>query len=188
MADVYVTGLADLQKVLNQFPVKVETNIMRGALRAGAVEIRKEALRLVPVGPPSSEGKRLYGGYQGALRDSIRITTRRRGRRINASVMAGGKTKKGADVFYAHMIEYGAKQTPGKYRIPSVTSQVKRLLIGGQWVSSVMHPPLRAQPFMRPALDRTNRRAIVAAGNYIKRRLATKHGINTAHIRIEGDE
>ena len=41
---------------------------------------------------------------------------------------------------------------------------------------------------MRPALDSQATRAVVAAGEYIKRRLATKHGLDTSGVMIEGDE
>lgn len=41
---------------------------------------------------------------------------------------------------------------------------------------------------MRPALDSNITAAVVAAGNYVKSRLATKQGLDTSHIMVEGDE
>lgn len=41
-----------------------------------------------------------------------------------------------------------------------------------------MHPGARPKPFMRPAFDTQHRAAIEAAREYIRARLAIKHGIN----------
>ena len=44
MADpVHVKGLSDLQAFLDQLPAKVERNVMRGGLRAGANVIKPAA-------------------------------------------------------------------------------------------------------------------------------------------------
>lgn len=156
--EVAVKGLKELDAFLKRLPAKVEGNILRGALRAGAKVILTEAKVLVPVGPPNAENVRLYGGHEGALRDSIRISTSRRKGDVKASVKAGGKNKKtGADVFYAHFIEFGTVKG-------------------------------NAIPFLRPSLDSKQGEAVVAVGNNIKKKLATKHGINAPEIKLEGDE
>ncbi len=181
---INVKGLSDLQKFLDDLPVKMEKNIMRGALRAGCNIVKDEAVSLVPMGPPSSENTKIYGGYIGALRDSIRVGTRSKGGTVTAYVKAGGKTKRGADVYYAHMFEYTGgrkhqiKAKPGHYL----------LVAGGHPIAEVSHPGFKATPFMRPALDREAQAAVIAAGNYIKDRLATKEGLDTSAITIEGDE
>jgi hypothetical protein len=41
---------------------------------------------------------------------------------------------------------------------------------------------------MRPALDAQASAAVVAAAEYMKDRLATKHGLDTSDVVIEGDE
>jgi len=41
---------------------------------------------------------------------------------------------------------------------------------------------------MRPAFDGQSSAAIMAAGEYIKKRLATKHGMDTADVNIEAEE
>ena len=46
------------------------------------------------------------------------------------------------------------------------------------------HPGFRPKPFMRPALDSQANNGVLAAADYIKKRLATKNGINTADIDI----
>ena len=80
MAELNVTGLAELQKFIETFAPKLQRTIMRTGMRAGANVLRKIAVGIAPSGPPSAEGKRLYGGHVGALKQSIRVGTKfRRG-------------------------------------------------------------------------------------------------------------
>jgi len=169
MTDIKVKGLAELQTFLDQLPAKMEANVLRGALRAGAKPLLESAKAAAPVGEPSEANRRRYRLYAGALRDSIRISGRidRRNGNITAKVVAGGKTKSGADVFYAHMVEFGTK--------PHI-------------IGDGTHPGVQAKPFMRPALDAQSQAAVVATGEYIKKRLAKKHGLDTADIEIGVDE
>ena len=97
-------GLAELEKVLNDLPLKLEKNIIRGALRAAAKPVVAEAKRLVPV-LAIPDARRLAG----ALRDSIRVrgVNYRRGR-LTGGIVAGGSNKKsGVDTFYARFVEFG---------------------------------------------------------------------------------
>jgi len=169
MTNIKVKGLAELQTFLDQLPAKMEANVLRGALRAGAKPILGAAKSAAPVGEPSETNRKRYKLYAGALKDSIRISGRidKRNGNVTASVKAGGKTKSGADVFYAHMVEFGTK--------PHV-------------IGDGTHPGVQAKPFMRPALDAQSGAAIVAVGEYIKKRLATKNGLDTADIEIEIEE
>lgn len=179
MADLHVTGLADLQKFLDTLPARLEANVMRGALRAGATVIKAQAQQNALPGPPNARNVRLYGAYAGALRDSIRVGARIKGGTVTAYVRAGGKKKGGADVYYATMVEMGTKPhkisaKPGHY-----------LSIGGGFVKSVEHPGSRAKPFMRPALDAKAGEAVAAAAEYMKARLSTRNGLDTSEINIE---
>jgi len=45
---ISITGLAALEKQLQQLPDKLAKNVLRGAVRAGAVAIQKEAKALAP--------------------------------------------------------------------------------------------------------------------------------------------
>jgi len=183
MAEIHVSGLAALQKFLDELPVKIEKNILRSALRKGAVVIMAEAKQRCPVGLPTNEAAKKYGGYPGALRDSIRVGTNYRAGRVTASVKAGGKTKKQGDAYYAHMVEFGTRA----HVIKTVTRKGS-LVIGGRFVGrSVQHPGARPRPFMRPSLDGKAQEAVIAVGEQMKVRL-TKEGIDTADIVIEGDE
>ena len=163
MADVRVKGLADLNKFLQQLPAKVEQSVLRGALRAGAKVVQEEVKAQVPV-------------KSGTLRRGIKISTARRRGLVTAKVKATGK--------HAHIapwLEYGT----GAHRI---VSRGKGLLFGGMFAKSVEHPDIKPRPFMRPALDSRSGEALLAVGNAIKKRLATKHGLNTADINLELEE
>jgi len=172
MSNQHIQGGAELDKMLQTLPVKLEKNIMRAALAAGARVIMREAKALAPVGRPSNTNAREYGGYPGALRDSVRVTTRfTKDGQATASVKAGGRTKKGADVFYAHIVEYGARRHIIKPR-------AKRMQIGDNFVAGqVEHPGVRPRPFMRPAADTKMAEAVDVATAYIRKRL-TKEGID----------
>lgn len=167
MSDVKVKGLSELQKALDTLPTKIQNNIMRGALRAGSKLIKDEAAGRVPV-------------ESGLLASSLRISTRNRNGQVQASVSVGGATKRGSIVArHAHLVEFGTK--------PHVIEAKagKTLAIG---VKRVNHPGAKPQPFMRPALDLTQGQAIAAVGEYIRTRLATKHGIDVPAPLEEGDE
>lgn len=180
---VRVKGLSELERFLDDLPAKLQSNVMRGALRAGAKQILEAAMARVPLGPPSSENASVYGGHYGALRASLRVSTKVKDGKVTASVIAGGKSKKsGASVYYAHFVEYGT-------RPHTITAANRKALsLGGLFFQSVEHPGARPRPFMRPALDTQAQAAVILTGTYIRDRLSTKHGLDTAHIRIEGDE
>ena len=186
MADtttIKVTGLAELQALLDTLPDKLELNVMRGALRAGAKLIMQEAVANVPVGATSTGNADKYGGYAGALRDSIHIGTKLSRPYVIARVVVGGKMKNGADVWYAHIIEFTGA-------VPhTISARGKAALsIGGLLFQSVHHPGMKAHPFLRPALDAKAQAAVIASAEYMKMRLAKKEGLDTADIVIEGDE
>lgn len=55
-------------------------------------------------------------------------------------------------------------------------------------VATVSHPGARKQPFMRPAFDNKQREAVQAFADYLRKRLATKHGINVPAPADEADD
>lgn len=163
MSDVRVKGLSDLNKFLQQLPAKVEANILRGALRAGAVVVREEMRATVPVDT-------------GTLKAGLKISTNRRRGQVSAKVKATGK-----HAYIAPWLEYGT----GAHRI---VSRGKGLLFGGMFAKSVEHQGIEPRRFMRTALDSRSGEALLAVGNAIKKRLATKHSLNTADINLELEE
>ena len=95
------TGDAELQKLLNALPEKVQKKIMRQALREAAKVVAAEARARAPVGT-------------GTLRDSIKVRAAK-GKRgtIGAEVVTGegyfqGKT------FYGAFIELGTRKMGAK--------------------------------------------------------------------------
>ncbi len=163
MADVKVKGLADLNKFLQQLPAKVEQSVLRGALRAGANVVMAEAKANVPVD-------------SGQLRDGLKVSTSSRRGRVTAKVKATGK-----HAFIAPWLEYGT----AAHKITA--KKGKGLFFGGLFVKGVQHPGSRPKPFMRPALDGRAQDAVVAAAEYMKRRLATKNGLDTSSVEIEAE-
>jgi len=156
-------GGEQLQAFLNTLAPKIERNIMRGALRAGAKVIADEAKNNVPV--KSSD-----------LRDSIRVGTKTKRGQVTASVKAGNKK-----AYYYNFVEFGTAAH-------SISGKGKGFLnIGGVFAKSVNHPGARAKPFMRPSLDSKANEAIQAVGVAIGKRL-TKEGINQSVSLEVGDE
>lgn len=164
MSEVHVTGLAELQKFLDELPAKMEKNIMRGALRAGMNVVK-----------PIAQGS--VHAVSGKLAAGLKVGTRVRRGTVIASLKATGEHRA-----IAHLVEHGttAHTITAKNR--------KELSFGGLFFQSVQHPGARPRPFMRPALDSESQRAVVASGEYIKERLATKEGLDTSAVLIEGDE
>ena len=151
MSEFQIRGAAELQRTLQELPVRLERTVLRGALRAAAVEIQNEARAQAPVDT-------------GNLRDSIRVSTGgKRNGYVFAHVKVGG-TKKG-DAFYAHMVEFGTK--PHEIRPKNAPS----LFIAGIMRAVVRHPGAQAKPFMRPAFDAKADSALERFGDYIKARL-----------------
>lgn len=163
-----INGGAALNAAMQRLPAKIEANVMRGALRDGAKAVRDDAEQRIK-------------SRSGRLAASVRIGTIVRNGRVTAYVRAGKGGKKGAAVFYAHMVEFGTaahviKAPPGA-----------KLRVNGLFFDSVNHPGARKSPFLRPALDTKASDALSRATGYARRRLATKYGIETPDPQ-EGDE
>lgn len=159
MSDVQIKGLAELNAALQQLPSKIEANIMRGAIRAGAKVIAKEARENVH-------------NVSGLLAGSVRFGAKldKVEGKVQGYVRAGGRAKKGKhSAFYAAMVENGTAAHVIKAKAPN------RMLAVG--VAKVEHPGSRKAPFMRPAMDQHHSAALEAVREYIRNRLSTKHGI-----------
>lgn len=152
--DEFIVGGRELDRLLQTLPVKIEQNILRGAMRAGANPIKQEVIRRAPVDT-------------GQLRASIRITSRSRRGQASASVKVGN-----AAAWYAHLIEFGTRNHEIKARLGGA------LGIGGKAVKKVMHPGIEGKPFIRPAADATIPDGLREVTKYIRKRL-TNEGLNT---------
>lgn len=164
---IQIKGLAELQAALDTLPAKIQANIMRGALRAGAKVMATAAKDAVPV-------------RTGNLKSTIRVGTRNQGHTAMARIIAGRVGVKGkASGFYAHMVEFGT----AAHRIEAKPGSM--LAIGYR---AVNHPGAKPQPFMRPALDNNAQAALAATREYVRTRLATKHGLDVPAPLEDGDE
>lgn len=163
MSNINVTGLRELQAFLDQLPAKMEANVIRSALRAGANVILEEAKQNVPVG-------------DGDLRKSIRVSTKSKRGLVTASIKAGNKK-----AWYWKFVEYGT----AAHKIAGRKGGI--LSFGGFFGRSVSHPGAQAKPFMRPALDTKSNEAIAAVGEAIKKRLS-KQGLDASGVNIEVQE
>lgn len=160
MADteIYFRGLSDLQAFLDELPAKMERNVVRGALRAAALVVK-------PIAQANIHS------VSGKLAASLKVTTQSRGGRVTASVYTHD--------FVARFVEWGTQPHQIKaYRAGA-------LVVNGRLVESVNHPGARAKPFLRPALDTQASAAVLAAAAYVKDRLSTKEGLDTADVTVE---
>lgn len=148
---IEIKGGKELYDALQQLPAKIERNVMRGAIRAGALVIQEEAKRLVPV-------------KSGALRESIRVSVRAIRGKVFATIRAGSNKGKDA-AFYAHFVEFG---TAAHEERPQ---GAKSLFFAGVFSEVVKHPGATPKPFMRPALDAKAQSAIDAVADYVRERL-----------------
>lgn len=161
---VNVKGLSELQKFLDQVSPKVEANIMRGALRAGMNVVK----------PLAQAG---IHSVSGELAKGLKVGTRLRGHKVTSNLKATGP-----HAHVAHLVEFSTRPHNISAKIHGWLSFLN------VFRKTVMHPGTKPRPFMRPALDGQAQAAVIASAEYIKERLATKHGLDTAHVMIEGDE
>lgn len=152
--DEAITGGRELDRMLQSLPVKMERSIMRGALRAGAVIIRDEIKSRAPVA-------------SGALRDSIRVTSRAKKGTVSASAKVGNRI-----AWYAHLVEFGTRP-----HVILPRRQGGSMQFGGVRTRLVDHPGTTGRPFVRPAGDAATPAAIAAVTKYVRRRL-TRQGLD----------
>lgn len=164
---ISVEGLADLQKMLNSLPAKIEANIMRGGLRAASNIYRDRARNNVP-------------RKSGDLRKSIKVGTKFRKGLVSATITAGDDK-----AFYAHMIEFGTasffegsgKSVGGPYKIPGKTKggkstrNKKAVAFGDLVYNNVTHPGVRPVAFMRKAFDQGTDEVMEALRLYVGGRI-----------------
>jgi len=167
--NVHFKGLSELSKFMEQLAPKMEANVMRAALSAGAKVVRDVVVTNCPVGEPSRKNREMYGAEPGDLQKTIRYGSRikQRAGKVTAYVRAGGRVKgTNRKVYWAVMAEYGTQ--------PHMI---------GKW----LHPGARANAYARPALDAESEHALAVIANFIKNRLEQKHGLDTSAV-VLGDE
>jgi HK97 gp10 family phage protein len=157
-----IAGGAALDALLKTLPAKLEKNIMRSALRAGARVFLNEIKSTLPVS-------------HGDLRKSARITTRAGRGQTTASVKVGNRI-----AYYAQMVEFGTRPHMIKAKPGSA------LNVNGREVKWVRHPGAAPHPFARPAADAKFGAAVASVQAKIRERLTTL-GLDTPEAVPAGE-
>ena len=163
MAEIHVKGLAALAKFLEAMPQKLAKNVLRGSLRAGMKPVQVAARQNVHA-------------VSGQLAKGLKISTRSKGDVVYSSLRATGKHG-----FVANFLEFGTKAHV------IAAKKKKALTFNGEFYRRVNNNPgigKGAKAFMRKSLDAQAGAALVAVGEYMKKRLAEKNGLDTADIEI----
>lgn len=166
--EVNIAGGKELAEWLKILPEKLQTNIMRAALRAGASVIAKQAKSNLSV------------NKTGALKKSIRTSSRSQKNTVTAYARAGGNRgagNKDKSAFYSAFIEYGsaAHMISAKNKPNLVFKARDGRLVKTKFIPR--HPGITAKPFMRPAFDAKGSEAVAAVAKKVRERLS-KEGIN----------
>lgn len=153
MADLLVSGMAELRRAFEQLPAKLVKNSIRTGLRKGANLVKQQAQANFNAGQGPSD-------LSTALRKSIRVAARRgTATRVVFNVVAGEltsaqKKKFGEEsAFYALMVERGHINRKLGQALRGSKSGVKAARN-----ASTSNTP--AHPFMRPAIDSKAQAAI----------------------------
>lgn len=161
---VQLKGADELRKALRELAPKIQANVIRGGLRAGAKVIMHAAQEKVPT-------------HLGVMKKSIRVGTSLRNGVAKATVKAGNK-----DAFYWHWLEFGTHAHEIRPK------NGKSLFFAGISGSIVHHPGAKANSFLRPAMDENIAAAMAAVGVYINKKLGTAHGLDTPDPELEQDD
>lgn len=162
-------GMIDLTSVLATLPEKLERNILRGALKAGA-EVFAD------------------GSREECRSAEVRATIKTSSRAEPGLVTAKIQTK-GPGAHKAPWLEYGTdphfisvddEQSEGRtVRRINTLEKKGSIVIGGNFVGkTVHHPGAKPYPFMRPPIDNRQQAAVDAMVGYASNRIA-KVGLNT---------
>lgn len=158
-------GARELQAFLDQLPAKVEANVARNGMRAGAVALRTVLRDKIPQ-------------RSGKLKKSVRISTRSRRGTVSATVKVGG-----GPAWYASIVEFGAKGHP-------ITPEKGKAIFieDGVFRASAQHPGFSGKGYFRAAVDEGTAPASAAVVDRIRTLLRDKHGLDVPAPEDEGDE
>ena len=148
---VTVQGGAELNRLLSELPVRVQKNVLRQAVRAGANVIRDDARARAP----RKKGRlvRAIGTWMRQIRSDGAVTAAIGVRR---------------DAFYARFIEFGRAAFQLVVKRKKVLSAGPQGPIFGRKVSM---PSMAPRPFLRPALDAKAQGAVETMASTMRTRL-----------------
>jgi len=110
---ISITGLADLEKRLQELPDKLARNVLRGAVRAGAVVIQKEARSMAPVSAEAhylGKGSKRVEIQPGSLKRGIKVRMAPRKSRTSPIEYWVYISKK---LWYWKFLEFGTSKMAG---------------------------------------------------------------------------
>jgi HK97 gp10 family phage protein len=177
-SSVQVKGLRELNAALADLPRNIGRNVLRGAVRAGAVVVRDEAKVRAPV-VTGQLRRALYmkqiREQSNALRQVFYVGVRA-GKAYRNLTTKGGKDRS-MDAYYAKFVEYGhfSRRSTGRgfakigYR-RSDRGQRNNELLAGEVQSGAVRW-IAARPFMRPAWDARKEDALKALAAYLEQRI-----------------
>jgi len=120
--DFEVKGLKELDKALNELPLRARGSVLRGALNKAATPIAAEARRLAPRRKDEPEDRQ-YGPLYRSIRKSA--STPRAKNNYTAEVKVG-PSKRG---FYGMFLEFGTSKMPAHpFLRPAFESQSQEAL------------------------------------------------------------
>lgn len=173
---IQIKGLAELHKVLQSFPVKLEANILRGGLRAGSkvfldaarVSVPKRSNQLrnsVRMSGGKDPTGTIYSIVTAGSRDKVYNSKGRPIKNEPIFEINPNGVKKYKNAFYAHMVEFGTR----RHFIKPIKR--KSLFFAGLAKEVIDHPGSKPKPFMRPAYDQNWDGAVKVMAAYMKKRI-----------------
>lgn len=160
----YIRGGKELREALETLPKKLEKNIMRSAMRAGAKVIADEAK------------KNLDDEW---LRKTVKISTNSRNGQVTGKIKTIGK-----GAYVTRFIEFGTARHLIK---PKNKKRLAFRAKSGDYVVTglVSHTGMQGKPFLRPAMDSKSKEALNAIVNKIQSRLINEHSLNVRDVGVD---
>jgi len=160
--DFKIEGALEIEKALKKLELRIEKNISRRAVGAGAKVFIRAMKSLVP----SNTGtlKRSIGMKRLKTRKSATVIIGpRSGKSRQERIGKTGKTIKGSDGWYAHLVEYGTFAS----RTHPLSPRTKR-----KPRKNGMPRGMAPRPFMRPAFDTQQEASIKAMADAYRQGIA----------------
>jgi HK97 gp10 family phage protein len=136
---VKVSGLAELQKALNDLPIQVQGRPLKAAVSAAAKVIQDEAIKRAPQGETGNLRKAIYRTRSrsgSAIGKETYLVAVRKGKATYADTTknrrlrrVGKKYTTAGEAYYWRFLEFGTSKMPAKpFLRPAFESQKERAL------------------------------------------------------------
>ncbi len=128
-----INGWKEISKLLDNFPDRIQRDVVNSVAAAGANVVKKEAKKNIKANG-SIETGRLYNSIRTKKKKGLHGVYQ-----IYSDRTAG----------HSHLVEFGTG--------PRKLSKPKKVKIGNNWVEITHTGTMPAKPFFRPALDENHR-------------------------------